>query len=90
MRRAERLATGWNYLRPRLRWRDVFMVALIGLSMLYAAHAVNSSNRQWCDTLTLLTARPVPKPPDPSANPSRMQAYTLYADFVTLRNRLGC
>lgn len=66
------------------------MVALIGLSILYSAHAVNSSNRQWCDTLSLLTSQPVPKPANPAANPSRAQAYSIYTDFVTLKNHFGC
>lgn len=76
------------------RYAYVALVALslllTGASIVYSAHQTSASNRQWCDTLALLTSKPVPKPSDPAANPSRMQAYTLYADFVTLRHRLGC
>lgn len=68
----------------------VVAVVLAVANLLFTTHEVGSSNRQWCDTLTLLTAQPVPRPADPSANPSRMQTYTLYVDFVTLRKRLGC
>ena len=63
---------------------------LTGASVMFAANEVSSNNRQWCDTLTLLTSRPVPKPADPRANPSRAQAYVLYADFVALRRHFGC
>jgi hypothetical protein len=65
-----------------------FLVA--GACLWFATYQVSSSNRQWCDTLSLLTSKPVPKPDDPSANPSRMQTYTLYADFVALRRHFGC
>jgi hypothetical protein len=56
----------------------------------FTTFQVSSSDRQWCDTLALLTSQPVPKPADPAANPSRMQAYTLYSDFVMLRRNFGC
>lgn len=65
-----------------------FLVA--GACLWFTTYQVSHSNRQWCDTLTLLTSKPVAKPANPQANPSRMQTYTLYADFVTLRKRLGC
>jgi hypothetical protein len=63
---------------------------LAGACLWFATYQVSSSNRQWCDTLSLLTSKPVPKPDDPSANPSRMQTYTPYADFVALRRHFGC
>ena len=65
-----------------------FFVA--GACLWFTTYQVGHSSRQWCDTLTLLTARPVPRPADPHANPSRMQAYTLYSDFAALRRRFGC
>jgi hypothetical protein len=65
-----------------------FLVA--GACLWFATYEVSSANRQWCDTLTLITAKPVPKPADPAANPSRMQTYTLYLDFVTLKRHFGC
>ena len=68
----------------------VLPLLLTAANLLYTAYEVSSSNRQWCDTLTLLTSQPVPRPADPAANPSRMQTYTLYVDFVTLRRHLGC
>lgn len=63
---------------------------LTAANLLYTASEIAGNNRQWCDTLTLLTSKPVPRPTDPQANPSRMQTYTLYADFVTLRRHFGC
>lgn len=68
----------------------VISVAISVGAYFAATHEVTSNNRQWCDTLSLLTSQPVPRPADPSANPSRMQGYTLYSDFVTLRQRIGC
>jgi hypothetical protein len=73
------------------------MVFLFALSFLLAAGAllftsreIGLNNQKWCTTLELLTSRPVPRPPDPAANPSREQAYVLYTDFRDLRHRLGC
>ena len=64
---------------------------LVGVtSVAFTLTLVNQSNHRWCDTLVLLTARPVPKPADPAANPSREQSYVLYSDFVRLRRNLGC
>jgi len=83
-------------LAVRISWQYsvvvLFLVSVtIGaLGLLFTTNAVNSNNRQWCDTLTLLTSQPVPRPANPAANPSRMQTYTLYVDFVTLRRHFGC
>jgi hypothetical protein len=77
-------------MRARVRFRDVVMVALIGASLLFNAHEVSSNNHQWCSTLNLITSKPVPEPSDPSANPSREEAFTLYTDFAVLRGRFGC
>jgi hypothetical protein len=68
----------------------VLTFALAGANLLFTAQKVRDSDRQWCSTLTLLTSRPVPKPAEPKANPSREQAFVLYSDFVQLRHRLGC
>jgi hypothetical protein len=68
----------------------VLMVMLAAANLFFTASEVRSSNAKWCDTIALLTSRPVPRPADPRANPSRAQAYVLYSDFVTLRHRLGC
>ena len=63
---------------------------LTGANLLFTAHYVSTDDRKWCATMTLLTARPVPKPPDPAANPSRAQTYRFYETFVTLKRSLGC
>lgn len=52
--------------------------------------AVAYSNRQWCDTLNLLTSRPVPRPADPAANPSREGQYLFYINLVQLGKHFGC
>lgn len=49
-----------------------------------------AANRQWCTVLTLLTSRPVPEPSRSARHPSRVAAYQLYEDFLTLRKRFGC
>jgi len=49
-----------------------------------------ADNHQWCGALELLTSKPVPKPADASANPSRAGEYTLYEDFVALERHYGC
>ena len=51
---------------------------------------VVQSEHRWCATLDLLTARPVPSPAHPAANPSRLGQYQLYLDFARLRGQFGC
>lgn len=77
-------------IRYRRAALATIVVALLLANFLFTAHEVNGSQHQWCSTLTLLTSRPVPRPADPGANPSREQTYVLYSDFVQLRHRLGC
>ncbi len=52
--------------------------------------AIGKSDRQWCDTLTALTAQPVPKPANPAQTPSREQNYVFYVNLVKLKSRFGC
>lgn len=44
----------------------------------------------WCSMLDLLTSKPVPKPKDPKANPSRQQNYEYYIVFSAAKARLRC
>ena len=68
----------------------VIAVGIAGAAYFAAVRDVADNNRQWCDTLSLLTSKPVGRPADPQSNPSRAGEYTLYLDFVTLRQRFGC
>lgn len=58
--------------------------------VLFFKGQIDQNNSQWCDTLRLLTSHPVPKPANPSANPSRVADYQLYQDFLILKHRFGC
>lgn len=53
-------------------------------------HALSTSQRHWCQTLTLLTSRPVPRPAAPADNPSREDAYLFYVHLKTLERDFGC
>lgn len=66
------------------------IAAAAALAIWQARAAVESSDRQWCATLTLLTSRRIHRPADPAANPSREDAYVFYRQLVTLRQRFGC
>jgi hypothetical protein len=66
------------------------LVAGLAIEYIMITSTIRHSNAQWCDTLALITSRPVPKPTDPAANPSRQESYLLYSDFVTLQNKFGC
>ena len=68
----------------------VLTLALSGANLFWTSYVVSRQAHDWCSTLDLLTARPVPRPASPEANPSREQSYILYADFLDLRHRLGC
>lgn len=83
-------------MRPGTRYAVAVALVLaivmssIGASLYLSARAIGDAQRKWCDTLTLLTSRPVARPADPAANPSRAGQYRLYVDFVQLRDEFGC
>jgi hypothetical protein len=81
-------------LTPALRKAVIFLFllsfTLAGTALFVASHEIGVSARKWCATLDLLTARPVPRPADPAANPSRENAYVFYADISDLRRQFGC
>jgi hypothetical protein len=61
-----------------------------GLNYWLTIHEIRETTSQWCATLDLLTKNKVPYPANPSANPSRLEAYILFEDFVKLRGEFGC
>ncbi len=93
---------GFRDLRRRLvtsplagwRWRVAWLVVLIvlgsGANLLWTSHAIQQNNHNWCDALSLLTRRPVPRPADPATNPSREGQYEFYLTLVVLKHRQGC
>lgn len=83
-----RQARAW--LQHQVRWRDVILVALIGVSMLFTVHYVNAANHKFCQVINGFTSVPVARPVNPSANPSRVQAYEWYERFLALGRSLGC
>lgn len=72
----------------------MLMLALLAAGVITNAfvtgHQIQHRQQQWCAALQILTATPVPKPADPKANPSRVQAYRLYEDFVVIEREFGC
>ena len=82
--------TAWARANSSAMVLVLVVAALAAANLLYTAHAVTENDRQWCAAMTLLTSRPVPKPADPKANPSRQQTYLYYMTFVELKHSLGC
>lgn len=69
----------------------LLMLALaIGGSYGLALVAIRQGDHVWCPALRQLTSRPVPYPADPAANPSRVESYRLYRQFLAIRDGLGC
>ena len=66
------------------------VAALAAANLLYTANAVRNSNHAWCGVVTAITSKPVPKPANPGANPSRATSYEWYLRFVQLGRDLGC
>lgn len=62
----------------------------IGGSYVLALTAINQRDHVWCPALRQLTSHPVRYPSDPAANPSRVESYRLYTQFVAIRDGLGC
>ena len=59
-------------------------------SYLLGLHSLHQSQAQWCTTLTLLTSKPVTRPADPAANPSRENVWLFYEHLRDLERDFGC
>lgn len=68
----------------------ISMLAVLAIMFFYVTYSINVAQHDWCQALQLLTSHKIPKPSNPSANPSRENAYRYYQVFVTLKERLGC
>lgn len=68
----------------------VLVSGLAAGSITISKHNIDNSQRQWCDTLQLLTSHPVTPPADPATHPAQANEYRFYVDFVRLRNAFGC
>jgi hypothetical protein len=68
----------------------IFIVAAIAACFIFAYWQVDVSQHHWCNALNILTEHPVSAPADPSANPSRVQAYELSQEFIKLKGEFGC
>lgn len=68
------------------------LLVICGLAVNYwlTVRTIDHTETQWCDTLSLLTSKPVAYPSDPQKNPSRVGQYELYEDFVHLKSKFGC
>ena len=79
-------------MRPALRYVLAIAVVLaaIAIPVGISFYLVIQSQHRWCDTLTLLTSKPVASPANPAANPSRVGQYDFYIDLVRLRGQYGC
>ncbi len=53
-------------------------------------YTLNRSQHNWCETLALLTEKVVIKPANPTANPSRENAYLFYTHLKQLERNFGC
>lgn len=94
VRQAERIR--W----PHIEVRDVVVVLLLGATLLFVAHYVNSTQaaqrrqgelaeHKICSTLGGL-GRLRPPPGNPDTNPSRAYLQGLHLKFIDLGRDLGC
>jgi len=76
------------------RWRVAWLVALVvlgsGANLLWTSYAIHKNNLQWCDTLDLVTSRPVARPADPKKDPTKELSYEFYQAITALKHRQGC
>jgi hypothetical protein len=66
-----------------------FVLLIVG-TLFYVQVEIGRDNSQWCQTLTLLTRHPVPKPARPAQNPARAATYQLFRDFTVLAHNFRC
>lgn len=55
-----------------------------------SVYAVGQSQHNWCSALIILTRNPVPKPANPTANPSRETTYQFYLSLLELEQHFNC
>lgn len=75
------------------RWVAVLIVCIviaIAVPIGYSTWITVTYARHSCQALEVLTQKPVPKPTDPSANPSREQGYELYLGLKYWEREDGC
>lgn len=68
----------------------VFIILAVAACYIFAVYQVDVSQHHWCDALNTLTQHPISKPADPASNPSRVEAYDLYTEFMQLKGEFGC
>ena len=90
LRRPRRLRVALVTRHAKAWGLAALIVLLAGVNLLYTARAVSESNHKFCGVVTAITSRPVPRPADPKANPSRATSYEWYLRFVRLGRDLGC
>ena len=66
------------------------VVLAVLTSVLLSLHVARESQHQWCDTLELLTSRPVARPADPVAHHAQYENWLFYQDLKGLAARFGC
>jgi hypothetical protein len=80
----------------RVKLAIALTVVVIGLggilagSYILGLYTLHQNNRNWCSALEVLTAVKQAPPADPTANPSRVETYELYTDFMAIEKRFGC
>lgn len=79
----------WRYALAAALVLALLMLA-VAASLWLASAAIGASERKWCSTLALLTARPVPRPAHPAADPARQENYLFYLDLVQLKRDYRC
>jgi hypothetical protein len=72
-------------------------IVLVLLSLLMSSASVvisikhdEDTGHDFCDVVSSVVSRPIPKPVDPKQNPSRERSYEGYLKFQALGRKLGC
>lgn len=68
----------------------VLLAVGIGANFWLTSYEVQRNNHTLCNIVNLVTAHPVPKPTNPTQNPSRAVNYEFYEAFVQVKNDYGC
>ena len=68
----------------------VLVILAVVADFFISQHEASVEVHQLCGIINLVASKPVPKPSNPSSNPSRVDLYDYYIAFKQVQHKYGC